>query len=539
MYGYALRRRSRAGRGPVAGRSVGDRGVRRGAGGRGGRRISRPRARPGRGSRASGTRSVAPIAAEVAQLRGLDVRAPGRRSGISRPRSSRSSSATRRQPSAADRAEISSEEAVFRALGFIGGKVDLSHAVDTSQKSSDARVLRPVEPGDLRPRHDARRRAPRHDRARADPRAPGSALRPAEAARSARPTRRPATRGAEGARRGRRGADRTGLPRAALEPADQKEYDREDAAEGDRVGKETASVPDIVERLVGRARTSSGPSTVRGAVGVGRQRGGRRRADRPEPPSSGVFIAAGDVTPAGRGRRAAAPAGGVAEGGGRNRSVRSRCSSRSRCGSTRARALRPPTSSPAVEAVTFRQQRRTCYRVERRPDARADRPAFLGARSGTGRRAGQDRGSTPPATSSGSPRAIRARRAPAPSSQRLDDGASSCSGVRTGLTVERRQGRRLRATSRVAWPGCSSRRPAPKELVLAIGNGTPTGRAERRAAADRSAASAQLCRADPTPVCRSPTARRVTVLAYGGRCAGALDAHGRRSTIWRGSIPTT
>jgi hypothetical protein len=68
--------------------------------------------------------TVAPIAAEVASLRGLEFEHPVAIRYLA-PKDFEKQIGSAGQPDASARAEIQREEAVFRALGFVGGKVDL------------------------------------------------------------------------------------------------------------------------------------------------------------------------------------------------------------------------------------------------------------------------------------------------------------------------------------------------------------------------------------------------------------------------------
>ncbi len=194
---------------------------------------------------------VAPIAAEVARLRGLEFVHPVPIQYLAATAFEKELGGDGRRQRRG-RAAVRHEEEVFRALGFIGGKVDLVAAFDTSQASGTLAYLRRVRAGHLRARHDARRRAPRHDRARADPRAPGPALRSAKLQKQATDS----DTGDSAALKALVEGDAVRIEDDYLEQlsdADQNEYDARERGRG----------PTGRARRPRRFRTSSGCSSAR------------------------------------------------------------------------------------------------------------------------------------------------------------------------------------------------------------------------------------------------------------------------------------
>src|SRR4029079_11840946 len=80
-----------------------------------------------------------------------------------------------------------------------------------------------------------------------------------------------------------------------LTKAEQKEYAKEDAAEGKRVGKETASVPDIVQ-LISSAPYELGPPTIQVLLAAGGNSSIDAALTGPTP-STSIYVAPGDLTP--------------------------------------------------------------------------------------------------------------------------------------------------------------------------------------------------------------------------------------------------
>ncbi len=220
---------------------------------------------------------VAPIAAEVATLRGLGFEHPVVVRYLA-PKDFEKQMGDDEKLSADDRVEIDREQTVFRALGFIGGKVDL---LKESQTQSTSDTLAYYDPSTqeifvrgttldvehrvtvahelthvLQDQHFDLRKL---QRAAADSRSTfGSGL------------------------KGLIEGDAVRIEQEYLKqlsPAEQAAYDREYAAEGDRVGKETSSVPNILDVLEG-APVPVRPADRPGPGGIGWESCRRRRADR-------------------------------------------------------------------------------------------------------------------------------------------------------------------------------------------------------------------------------------------------------------------
>ena len=228
---------------------------------------------------------VAPIADEVARLRGLDFLHPVPIEYLS-PADFEKRLGTDGNVSASERAEVEREESVFRSLGLIGGKVDLLKAYDTSASSSTLAYYDPARQ-DIIVRGttlDAEHRVTiAHELTHVLQDQHFDLRKLQKAARDSDTTDSDAlTALVEG--------DAVRIQDdylARLPPADQKEYQREYDAEGTRIGKETASVPDIVESAVGcavRVRAGDGQGDLR----VRRERSRQRCADRTGPFVGGV-----------------------------------------------------------------------------------------------------------------------------------------------------------------------------------------------------------------------------------------------------------
>jgi len=236
---------------------------------------------------------VAPIAAEVAKLRGLEFVHPVPINYLT-PKEFEKELGGGGAPSASDRAEIAREEAVFRALGFIGGKVDLLREFGTQRSSGTLAYYDPdreqiiVRGTTLDVEHrvtiahemthvlqDQHFDLPKLQKRAADSESgDASALKALVEGDAVR-------------------IENDYL--AQVSTAEQKEYNRENKAEGARVGKATASVPAIVG-IISDAPYEFGESTVRVLL----ESGGNSAIDGAltgATPSTEVFIEAGDITP--------------------------------------------------------------------------------------------------------------------------------------------------------------------------------------------------------------------------------------------------
>lgn len=409
---------------------------------------------------------VAPIAAEVARLRGLDFEHPVPIRYLSSKDFEEQLGEGDLSP--ADRKKVTQEEAVFRALGFIGGKVDLLRAFATQHSSGTLAYYDPdhqeiIVRGttldvahrvtvahelthvlqdqhfDLRKLQKAAAASETGDASALQALVEGDAVR----------------------------IEDDYLKR--LSPAEQKENARENDAEGARVGKETASVPDIVELLTG-APYEFGPSTVRVLLSAGGNAAVDAALTGPTP-STGVLVETGNVTPPVPVEKPLLPADGVsaapAESFGPFETF-----------VTLAMRLEPARALLAADvvaggrAVTFQSRGSTCYRVVVAPTSERSRTFLL--------EAVQDWARGRPSTSVdavgdrvGFTTCDPGRSARDPSSQRFHAAVVLLS-LRTGLTVgAAKEGHVTGALAR-----CLARvfiqTPGAEKLMLAIGNGTPT-----------------------------------------------------------------
>jgi hypothetical protein len=430
---------------------------------------------------------VAPIAAEVARLRGLDFEHPVPIRYLA-PKEFEELIGDDSNLSKADRERVTRDEAVFRALGFIGGKVDLLRAFETHQSSGTLAYYDPdrqeiiVRGTTL----DAAHRVTvahelthvlqdqHFDLRKLQKRAADSETGDASALRAL----------VEG--------DAVRIQDdylAELSPAEQKEYRRENDAEGARVGKETASVPGIVD-LLSSAPYEFGPSTVRVLLAAGGNAAVDDALTGPTP-STGVFVESGDLTPPVAVEQPLLPADGVAAGRAESfgpfemfLTLATRLDA--------GRALAAADVVAGGRAVTFRSGGSTCYRIVVQPAFGHSRPFLLGAV--------RDWARARPSTAVdavgdlvGFTACDPGRSAPEPSSQRFHAAATLLS-IRAGLTVAAAKGHVAGELAR-----CVARvfieTPGAQTLVLAVGNGTPSPEqgAQLRAMV---AASREACRAD-------------------------------------------
>jgi hypothetical protein len=431
---------------------------------------------------------VEPIAAEVARLRGLTFEHPVMIQYLA-PKEFEKQLGDDGQMTADDRAELKREEAVLRAVGLVGGKVDLGSAVNTSEKSSTLAYYDPASQ-EIFVRGttlDAEHRVTlahelthvlqdqHFDLQKLQKRATDSKTGDASALKAL----------IEG--------DAVRIQQDYLEhlsKADQKEYDRENASEGERVGKETASVPEIVQ-LLSSAPYEFGPSTIRVLL----EAGGNSAVDAAltgPTPSSSIFVAPGDLAPPIAVDEPLLPSGAVAQGSAEafgpsetylTLSVRLEP----------ARALEAADLVSGGRAVTFRTAGTTCYRVAMSPTAARHRPALLRAVRDWAR--GRSK-TTVDAVGDlvGFTACDPGPSAPVPSAARMHN-AVQLLAIRTSITVEIAKGGVAGDVAR-----CMARvfieTPGAAKLVLAIGNGAPT--ADQNAALQRIVlSSVQMCRADP------------------------------------------
>ena len=237
---------------------------------------------------------IAPIANEVAKLRGLNFEHPVAIHYLSAKDFERQFNASDDPTSSGDAAETKREEAVFRALGMIGGKDDLQKAVATDQTSSVLAYYDPIQQDiivrgttiDVEHRvtiahelthvlQDQYFDLPKLQKQAAD-----------------------SNSGDSNALRALVEGDAVRIQQdylKQLSTADRQEYDREDQAESDRVGGATSGVPYFVDLYFG-APYAFGPSTIRVLL----ESGGNDAVNDAltgATPSTEVFTSTGDVDP--------------------------------------------------------------------------------------------------------------------------------------------------------------------------------------------------------------------------------------------------
>ncbi len=430
---------------------------------------------------------VAPIAAEVSKLRGLDFLHPVPIVYLA-PAAFEKALGTGGPVSAAERADVQREEAVFRALGLIGGKADLLAGINTSESSGTLAYYDP-DHQDIIVRGttlDAEHRVTvahelthvlqdqHFDLRKLQKQAADSKSGDSDALRAL----------VEG--------DAVRVEDdylAQLSSAEQAEYHREDDAEGARVGKETASVPEIVSLLDG-APYEYGPATVRVLL----ESGGNDAVNEAltgATPSSSVFVETGDITPPVAVDPPLIPPGGTPVGDPETFGPFETFLTLA----TRIDPLRALEAADTVaggDAVTYRTANTTCYRVAVSPTFEHSRPYLQNAVTDWAR--GRTRTTLDAAGDLvGFTVCDPGRGAPDPSSARFHAAVDLLS-VRTGLTVgaakDHISGDLARCVARVFV-----RQPGATTLLLAIGDGTPTVQqsAELRPMAT---ASGEACRAD-------------------------------------------
>jgi len=429
---------------------------------------------------------IAPIAAEVARLRGLDFEHPVPIRYLMPQAFEKQLGAD--QPDVSDRADAQRQEGVFRALGFIGGRVDLLQSEEASQSSGtlafyDVDAKRIFVRGTtldvehrvtiahelthvLQDQHfnllKLQKRAVASDSGDA---ASFKALVEGDAVRIQE------------------------AYLAHLSQADRAEYDREDKAEGERIGKETASVPEIVDVLTS-APYSLGPLSVRVIFDTGGN-AAVNKALTGAVPSSAVFVDAGDVTPATPVADPAPPPGGVRLG-------RPEAFGPFELYLTLSARIDPERALEAADAVdggratTFRSNGTICYKASVDPRSQPAkefvRQAVRAWARGRSRTTVDDSGDLVSFTACDPGRA-----APNPSSRGMQR-AIQLLGLRTGITLAAAQDGRdaefARCVGRVflETPGAAT-------LALRVGNAQPTAAQETqlRSAAAR---SGEACRDD-------------------------------------------
>lgn len=431
--------------------------------------------------------SIAPIAATVARLRGLEFEHPVPIRYLA-PNDFQKQLGDAGNPSSADRSEAQREESVFRALGFIGGNVDLLRGIDTAQSSETLAFYDPdrkeiiVRGTTLDIAHQVTiahelthvLQDQHFNLPKLQQRASDSDSGDASAFKAL----------VEG--------DAVRIENSYVEqlsPADQKDYERENDAEGARVGKETASVPAIVDLLSSAPYEFGLPS-----VQVLQESGGNAAVNDAltgPVPSTEVFVESGDISPPVAVEQPVLPPDAVTVGTADTfgpfetfLTLAMRIDP--------ARALAAADVVAGGRAVLFRSNGATCYRVAVAPTFEHSHSFLLDAVQDWAR--GRP-GTTLDAVGDlvGFTACDPGRSAPAPSTHPLENAVEVLS-FRTGITVAAAKsfdsGDLARCAARV-FMGL----PGAEKLVLAVRNGTPTA-AQAAQLRNFGAASGAACRAD-------------------------------------------
>jgi hypothetical protein len=429
---------------------------------------------------------VAPIAAEVAQLRGLDFVHPVSVNYLAAKEFERTVASEGARSPAAE-AEMRREEGVFRALGLLGGKDDLVSANDTADSSA---ILAYYDP------------------AKQEVFVRGTTLDVAHRVTIAHELTHVLQDQHFDLAKLQRFAARTGEAdslRAVVEgdarrieqdylkqqsAADRKEYERENDAEADRVRKETASVPDIVG-VIGAAPYELGSASVR----VLAESGGNETVNDAltgAPPSSSFLVATGDdsppvpvdgpLPPAGAARVGAPEAFGAFE-----------------TFLTLATRIDPVRALAAADVVaggtatTFRSDGEICYRVVVTPSS-DERRAVL-SRAVAAWAQGRDRTAVDDAGDDvGFTACDPGTAAPEPSPAPLRNAVALLE-LRTGLTVAAARGHRSGDAAR-CFARVFVQTPGAAQLLLQIGDAAPDP-AQRVRLSDIAARSRAACSSDP------------------------------------------
>lgn len=408
---------------------------------------------------------IAPIAKEVSLLRGLEYKHPVQVEYLE-PTAFEHELGVDDQVSAADRADARRAEAVFRALGFIGGKTDLLKEETTSTASGTLAFYSPVTQKvyvrgttiDV-----AHRVTIAHELTHVLQDQNFDLLKLQRLAEHAKTGDLSSFKGlVEG------DAERIEkLYLQQLSPADHREFERENRAEGERVGRETSDVPKILSLLFG-APYEFGPSTVRVLTATEGDTAINDALTGPTP-SSALYVQAGDVEPGVPVDPPLPPGDGATVGP-------PELFGPFEMYLVMAMRLSPVRALEAADAVdggvatTFDRQGVTCYSV--RVDAASDSAKTFLSSAVRAWSAGR-RGTSVDDTGGqvGFTACDPGRAAPAPSDARFD-AAETLLGVRFGLTegfAQSRDGAYARCVAREL-----TRQPRVVTLVMTIGNNEPT-----------------------------------------------------------------
>ena len=411
---------------------------------------------------------VAPIAAEVARLRGLDFEHPVSVRFLSPAEFEKEVSSDPRSLSHDARAEIDRQAADFRALGLINGNVDLAKALNTTSQSgtlafysyihknivvrgttldAEHRVTLAHELTHvLQDQHfDLTKLYNRADKSTTGDTGAFLALVEGDAVRV------------------------EDLYKQSLSTAEQHEYDREYAAEGERVKKEAVGVPDVIQFLFG-APYEFGPATPT----VLADGGGHAAIDAAltgPVPSTVVFIQPGNVAAPPSVAAPAVPEGATAVGDPESFGA---FETYLTLGATidPSRALDAADVVANGRARTYRTNGRDCYAVSLMPRRAASRPFLEAAvREWV---AGKPDAAMVPGGSNVTFRACdpgkKAVGITKARLQALDD----LLGIRTGLTTGLADGGNLEADQARCVARVFVHDAAARALLLEIGDGTPT-----------------------------------------------------------------
>jgi hypothetical protein len=431
---------------------------------------------------------ILPIATEVSALRGLQFKHPVQVRYLD-PKDFEKQLGTDDEVDAATRAEAKRTEAVFRALGFIGGNTDLMKESKTSEASGTLAFYSPVTQmvyvrgTTLDVAHEV---TIAHELTHVLQDQNFGLLKLQKLAERANTGDLISYKGlVEG--------DAVRIQDEYLQqlsPAQRREYQREDAAERARVRGETSSVPHILGLLYG-APYEFGPATVRVLISSDGETAINDALTGPTP-SSGLYVRAGDVEHGVPVDPPLPPDDGVAVG-------RPELFGPYEMYLAMATRLSPFVALQAADAVdggsaiTFEREGVICYSVA--VDATTDSgKAFLSntVRAWTAGRPGTS------VDDSGADVGFTAcdpgKSAPAPPQVRLDR-ADQLLEVRFGLTEGLAQGGNDGDNARCVARELA-RQPHVVALVVAIGDGDPT--APQRAQMHPFAQEAEAaCRADP------------------------------------------
>ncbi len=431
---------------------------------------------------------VAPIADEVARLRGLDFVHPVPIEYLAPADFEKRLGATD-DVSKEVRAQAEREEAVFRSLGFLSGQDDLLKGFSTSE-SSGTLAFYSFADKDIIVRGttlDVEHRVTIAHELTHVLQDQHFDLTKLERSAAASDT------GDSSALQALVEGDATRVEddyRKQLSTNDQREYEREVAAESDRVSTETASSPKIINLLLG-APYQFGPATIRVLLEAGGN-GAVNDALTGPLPSTEVFSQAGDIDPPVPVDAPAPSADGVVKGDPESFGPFEMFLTLAlRIDPVRALAVSDLVAGG--RAITFESNGITCYRVAVAPNDSAGRAPLLRAVQDWA--AGRVRTSVDPAGDLvGFTACDPGTNAPQPSSKRFHDAIQVLS-FRSEFTVSAASGHQTGEFAR-----CAARvfvdAPGAEALILATSDSEPTP-AQLAQVRELAAQSGAACRNDP------------------------------------------